>query len=296
MEIPVWNIQTDNYPKNAFALDACSTDITKNPIPCDTFALLKDNFDKAYAGNRAPTPMYFHSPWLAEPSTMKAVQKFIKYAASKPNTYFITMRQLMDWMKDPVGVDDIGAWLGCGVPGGQGRERRLWFDCDSRRRHERDRDCGGTGYGSRRSHRCDCPRGGTSCYGDRPCSGTSRCSGHPRGGTSCYSGRCSGRYSGRPRGGTSRSGGPPRGGGACRGQRGATICGCRHPSANNIRTALCLVIFHNHFDHHPSSCPPSRSSKSGVNGTPRQPRLWAAIPVLDPTANPRDGFLHIFAH
>jgi hypothetical protein len=119
MEIPVWNIQTDSYPDNAFALDPCSTDITKNPIPCDTFALLKDNFDKAYAGNRAPVPMYFHSPWLSEPNTMKDVQKFIKYAASKPNTYFITMRQLMDWMKDPVGVDGIGAWLGCGVPGGK---------------------------------------------------------------------------------------------------------------------------------------------------------------------------------
>jgi hypothetical protein len=118
-EIPVWNIQTDNYPDNAFALDPCSTDITNNPMPCDTFALLKDNFDKAYNGNRAPVPMFFHSPWLSEPSTMKAVQKFIQYATSKENTYFITMRQLMDWMKDPVGVDQIGEWLGCGVPGGK---------------------------------------------------------------------------------------------------------------------------------------------------------------------------------
>jgi hypothetical protein len=122
-EIPVWNIQTDSYPINAYALDPCDGSIpsaaNKAPVPCDIFELLKENFDKAYGGNRAPVPMFFHSPWLSQPNTMKAVQKFIQYASSKKDTYFITMRQLMDWMKDPVSVDEMGAWLGCGTPGGK---------------------------------------------------------------------------------------------------------------------------------------------------------------------------------
>lgn len=123
-EIPVWNIQTDNYPDNAYALDPCSTDIpytagTKTPLPCDIFTLLKDNFDKAYSGNRAPVPLFFHSPWLSQPNTMKALQKFIAYATEKKDVYFVTMRQLMEWMQNPVDVDQIGSWLGCDVPGGK---------------------------------------------------------------------------------------------------------------------------------------------------------------------------------
>jgi peptidoglycan/xylan/chitin deacetylase (PgdA/CDA1 family) len=114
-EIPVWNIQTDNYPDNAYALDPCDA-ATK---PCDIYALLKDNFDKAYSGNRAPVPLYVHSPWLSQPESMKAVKKFIDYVGTKKDAYFVTMRQLMDWMQDPVGVDQMGPWLGCGVAGGK---------------------------------------------------------------------------------------------------------------------------------------------------------------------------------
>lgn len=122
-EVPVWNIQTDNYPENAYALDVCATDIPaaneKKTPPCDIFGLLKENFDNAYAGNRAPVPLYFHSPWLSEASTMKSLQKFIDYATSKKDVYFVTMTQLIEWMKDPVGVEEMGAWLGCGIPGGK---------------------------------------------------------------------------------------------------------------------------------------------------------------------------------
>ena len=124
-EIPVWNIQTDNYPENAYALDVCATDIPaakkKNAPPCDIFGLLKENFDKAYTGNRAPVPLFFHSPWLSEPSTMKALQKFIDYATSKKDVYFVTMTQLIEWMKDPVAVEEMGEWLGCGIPGGRSK-------------------------------------------------------------------------------------------------------------------------------------------------------------------------------
>jgi hypothetical protein len=49
----------------------------------------------------------------------QAVKKFIDYVGTKKDAYFVTMRQLMDWMQDPVGVDQMGPWLGCGVAGGK---------------------------------------------------------------------------------------------------------------------------------------------------------------------------------
>lgn len=29
----------------------------------DVFKILKQNFDEAYSGNRAPLPLFIHTPW-----------------------------------------------------------------------------------------------------------------------------------------------------------------------------------------------------------------------------------------
>ncbi|PRW05840.1 hypothetical protein C2E21_9462 [Chlorella sorokiniana] len=43
------------------------------------------------------------------------------YALAKPNTYFITIRQLLAWMQNPVPAEQLTpALLGCGMPGGSG--------------------------------------------------------------------------------------------------------------------------------------------------------------------------------
>lgn len=114
-EVPVWNIQTDFYPDNAFALDPC--DMSK--LPCDVYGLLKSNFELAYSGNRAPVPLYIHSPWLEQPDNMKDVQKFISWTRKEhPNdVYYVTMHQLVQWMENPVPLSQMNGWLGC-VPGG----------------------------------------------------------------------------------------------------------------------------------------------------------------------------------
>ena len=114
-EVPVWNIQTDFYPDNAYAMDPC--DMSK--IPCNVYNLMKSNFELAYNGNRAPVPLYVHSPWLAEPKNMKDVQKFITWARKEhPNdVYFVTMHQLIQWLENPVPLSQMDEWLGC-VAGG----------------------------------------------------------------------------------------------------------------------------------------------------------------------------------
>jgi peptidoglycan/xylan/chitin deacetylase (PgdA/CDA1 family) len=114
-EVPVWNIQTDFYPDNAYAMDPC--DAAK--MKCDALELLKSNFDLAYTGNKAPVPIYVHSPWLQQPGNMKKVQAFITWAReSHPNdTYFVTMHQLVQWLQNPVPLSQMNDWLGC-VPGG----------------------------------------------------------------------------------------------------------------------------------------------------------------------------------
>lgn len=121
-EVPVWVIQNDNYPENAFALDPCDG---KKPKECDPVELLKFNFLKSYNGNKAPVPVFVHSFWLVEKRSMSAVKTFFKWITDNyPDAYFVTMHQLIQWMKNPVPKSKMGDWLGC-VPGGKAAKANI---------------------------------------------------------------------------------------------------------------------------------------------------------------------------
>ena len=60
-EVPVWVLQDNNYPVAAYAMDPC----TGENGPCTTSTLLESYFQMAYNGNKAPVPLYIHSPWLS---------------------------------------------------------------------------------------------------------------------------------------------------------------------------------------------------------------------------------------
>lgn len=55
-EVPVWVLQGANYPNGAYAMDPEG----------DVYDLLMQNFMASYNGNRAPVPIFVHSPWLQD--------------------------------------------------------------------------------------------------------------------------------------------------------------------------------------------------------------------------------------
>lgn len=68
-------------------------------------------------GARSPTPVCLAHP-LSPPSppsqdNTKAAIQFVEYANSKPDVWFVTMSQLMDWMKNPGEGQAAGAGCGC---------------------------------------------------------------------------------------------------------------------------------------------------------------------------------------
>ena len=96
-EVPLWTLLNDTIDKdnNAYSMD---------PGPGfggDVYQTLVTNFDQAYSGNRAPFPLYTHATWFTD-ENIAATRKFIEYALSKGDVYFVTMQQLIDWMKNPV--------------------------------------------------------------------------------------------------------------------------------------------------------------------------------------------------
>lgn len=115
-EVPVWVLQTNTYPNPAYAMDPCDG---LSSTPCNTFDLFQSNFELAYNGNRAPVPIYIHSPWLSNITQFQWTQQIIQWVTTTyPDAYFVTMHQLVQWMQNPVPKDQVGAWLGCAVPGG----------------------------------------------------------------------------------------------------------------------------------------------------------------------------------
>lgn len=105
--IPVWTLK---YDGQAYSMDpGMKTDWGEgDERPVDD--VMKAVFDTAYESNRAPVPLWVHVYWLSDRRINEA-QKFVKYAASKPDVYFVTMRQLIEWMQNPVPTSEMAAWL-----------------------------------------------------------------------------------------------------------------------------------------------------------------------------------------
>ncbi|PSC74206.1 left border a [Micractinium conductrix] len=102
-EVPLW-ILPDEAGTSAAGFSMDPTAATPDAL----FGLLKKSFDAAYDGNRAPFPLFVHAPWFTFDNTKAAIQ-FVEYANSKPDVWFVTMSQLMDWMKNPVPASQMNS-------------------------------------------------------------------------------------------------------------------------------------------------------------------------------------------
>lgn len=114
-EVPIWVIQDNNYPTSAYAMDPCSGEFGAKP--CNFVPFYQAYFKLAYNGNKAPVPIYIHSPWLTNYSS--DVRQFMQWVTQNyPDAYFVTMRQLIQWIQNPVPKSQMNEWLGC-VQGGR---------------------------------------------------------------------------------------------------------------------------------------------------------------------------------
>ncbi|EFN52751.1 hypothetical protein CHLNCDRAFT_138342 [Chlorella variabilis] len=102
-QVPLWELTAAGNYWMDYGRDGANGDV---------FNILKANFDAGYGGNRAPFPIFVHSPFLK--SNLDSVTRFVDYARSLPHVYFVTMRQLIGWMKNPIPIDQLTPTsLGC---------------------------------------------------------------------------------------------------------------------------------------------------------------------------------------
>ncbi|KAI9027447.1 hypothetical protein CLU79DRAFT_739243 [Phycomyces nitens] len=83
--------------------------------PQDVTQWSMDAFNKKYEGNRQPFGVYVHPthlttyPGLPDPKPMlDGVLSFLQTIAAKPDVWFVTNQQLLQWMKNPVKASEFG--------------------------------------------------------------------------------------------------------------------------------------------------------------------------------------------
>ncbi|KAI7845753.1 hypothetical protein COHA_000668 [Chlorella ohadii] len=69
------------------------------------YNLLVANFEESLSGNRAPLPVFIHTPWFTE-RRLAQVKRFADYSIGK-GAYWVTIRQLINWMRNPVPASQL---------------------------------------------------------------------------------------------------------------------------------------------------------------------------------------------
>jgi peptidoglycan/xylan/chitin deacetylase (PgdA/CDA1 family) len=76
------------------------------------YRTLLDNFEARYAGNRAPYTAFLHATTFAgdDPYT-EPYNRALRAMAARPDTWFVTGRLLIEWMRDPVPASQMSRWI-----------------------------------------------------------------------------------------------------------------------------------------------------------------------------------------
>lgn len=88
----------------------CSmADACQNPSDSESiFKFLIKNFNRHYKSNRAPFGLFYHSAWFNTDHHRKGFIKFLDHILTKSDVYFVTNWQMIQWMKEPTSLDEIG--------------------------------------------------------------------------------------------------------------------------------------------------------------------------------------------
>ncbi|KAI8881570.1 hypothetical protein K501DRAFT_324437 [Backusella circina FSU 941] len=100
-------------------------DVYLSGTPSDVTTWSTAAFDQHYNGNRQPFGIYVHPTHLTkydglpDPTSMlEGVLDFIKTISQKPDVWFVTNQQLLQWMKNPVKASELGSqdYMQCKQP------------------------------------------------------------------------------------------------------------------------------------------------------------------------------------
>lgn len=86
--------------------DACSNPNEEDEV----LKMLVKNFRRHYESNRAPFGLFYHSAWFNRPHHRRGFLRFVDEVLSYGDVFFTTNWQMLEWIRNPVALQDIGAF------------------------------------------------------------------------------------------------------------------------------------------------------------------------------------------
>lgn len=84
----------------------------------DIVEFLVENFERHYNTTRAPLQINLHVQWVLNSNRVKALTKFIDHVSKAyPDVWFVSFRQMIDWMRAPVPASSAAQVFKCDEPG-----------------------------------------------------------------------------------------------------------------------------------------------------------------------------------
>jgi len=102
-EIPIYELL--NQDNTTFSIWEPNIDSNDNLLK-----ILKNNFlNYHYNSNRIPFTLLLSEEWLDQENRIETINQFLKWIVNETNLdgYFISYSQLIEWMKNPIGLSDI---------------------------------------------------------------------------------------------------------------------------------------------------------------------------------------------
>lgn len=101
-EVPMWQYYQDGAVISVMDYSGDESSL---------LTMFKQHFHARYdyltGGNRAPMGIFLHAAWLNDDAHANALNIFIEYAASQPDVWFVTSRQLVEWMRTPRSISQM---------------------------------------------------------------------------------------------------------------------------------------------------------------------------------------------
>lgn len=84
----------------------------------DIVNFLIENFERHYNTTRAPYQINLHVQWVLNQNRVKALTKFIDHVSKAyPNVWFVSFKQMLDWVKAPTPATSAAQVFKCDEPG-----------------------------------------------------------------------------------------------------------------------------------------------------------------------------------
>lgn len=84
----------------------------------DIVDFLVENFERHYNTTRAPFQINLHVQWVLNSNRLKALTKFIDHVSKAyPDVWFVSFRQMLEWMRAPVAASSASQLFKCDEPG-----------------------------------------------------------------------------------------------------------------------------------------------------------------------------------